>query len=146
MGNFYLREESNRPMVFMAGGTGFAPLKAVIEHCFHIGDERPIHLYWGVRSSQDLYLGELAERWAAEHPQLDFTPVLSESDADWPGERGFVHEAVLRDHPDMSPFDLYMSGPPVMIFSARDAFVEAGLDANRMYSDVFEWAQDSPKK
>ncbi|MCW8848225.1 MAG: CDP-6-deoxy-delta-3,4-glucoseen reductase [Sedimenticola sp.] len=146
MGGFFLREDSKRPMVFMAGGTGFAPLKAVIEHCFYIADRRPIHLYWGVRSKQDLYLGTLAEAWARAHPHLSFTPVLSEPDADWQGERGFVHEAVLRDHPDMSPFDLYMSGPPVMIFSARDAFVEAGLDANRMYSDVFEWAQDNPNK
>jgi len=146
MGGFFLREDSDRPMVFMAGGTGFAPLKAVIEHCFHINDTRPIHLYWGVRSKQDLYLGELAEQWAREHPQVTFKPVLSEPDADWQGERGFVHEAVLRDHPDMSPFDLYMSGPPVMIFAARDAFVAAGLDATRMYSDVFEWAQDNPNK
>ncbi|MCW8907826.1 MAG: CDP-6-deoxy-delta-3,4-glucoseen reductase [Sedimenticola sp.] len=146
MGGFYLREESDRPMMFMAGGTGFAPLKAVIEHCFHINDTRPIHLYWGVRSKQDLYLGELAEQWAREHPHVSFKPVLSEPDPDWQGESGFVHEAVLRDHPDMSPFDLYMSGPPVMIFAARDAFVAAGLDATRMYSDVFEWAQDNPNK
>lgn len=146
MGGFFLREDSDRPMVFMAGGTGFAPLKAVIEHCFHINDTRPIHLYWGVRSKQDLYLGELAEQWAREHPQVSFKPVLSEPDPEWQGERGFVHEAVLRDHPDMSPFDLYMSGPPVMIFAARDAFVAAGLDATRMYSDVFEWAQDNPNK
>ncbi len=146
MGGFYLREESQRPMVFMAGGTGFAPLKAVIEHCFHINDTRPIHLYWGVRSKRDLYLGALAESWAREHPQVTFTPVLSEPDDDWQGERGFVHEAVLREHPDMSQFDLYVSGPPLMIFAARDAFVEAGLDANRMYSDVFEWAQDNPNK
>lgn len=146
MGGFFLREDSDRPMVFMAGGTGFAPLKAVIEHCFHINDTRPIHLYWGVRSKQDLYLGGLAEQWTREHPQVSFKPVLSEPDADWEGEQGFVHEAVLRDHPDMSPFDLYMSGPPVMIFAARDAFVAAGLDATRMYSDVFEWAQDNPNK
>ncbi|WP_275100079.1 CDP-6-deoxy-delta-3,4-glucoseen reductase [Sedimenticola hydrogenitrophicus] len=146
MGGFYLREDSQRPLIFMAGGTGFAPLKAVIEHAFHIGDPRPIHLYWGVRSEQDLYLGGLAQRWAREHPQLSFKAVLSEPDPDWQGERGFVHEAVLRDHPDMSPFDLYMSGPPVMIFAARDAFAAAGLDRERMFSDVFEWAQDNPNK
>ncbi len=146
MGGFYLREDSERPLIFMAGGTGFAPLKAVIEHAFHIGDPRPIHLYWGVRSRQDLYLGDLAEQWARQHAQLTFKAVLSEPDADWPGERGFVHEAVLRDHPDMSRFDLYMSGPPVMIFAARDAFAAAGLDRDRMYSDVFEWAQDNPNK
>ncbi|WP_428606352.1 CDP-6-deoxy-delta-3,4-glucoseen reductase [Sedimenticola sp.] len=146
MGGFYLREDSDRPLIFMAGGTGFAPLKAVIEHAFHIEDPRPIYLYWGVRSKQDLYLGELAEQWAQQHPQLHFKAVLSEPDADWTGERGFVHEAVLRDHPDMSPYDLYMSGPPVMIFAARDAFAAAGLDQDRMYSDVFEWAQDNPNK
>lgn len=146
MGGFYLREDSDRPLIFMAGGTGFAPLKAVIEHAFHIGDTRPIHLYWGVRSKRDLYLGELAEQWARKHPRLDYTPVLSEPDEDWQGARGFVHETVLRDHPDMSPYDLYMSGPPVMIFSARDAFIEAGLDRDRMFSDVFEWAQDNPNK
>jgi CDP-4-dehydro-6-deoxyglucose reductase len=146
MGGFYLREDSQRPLIFMAGGTGFAPLKAVIEHAFHIDDPRPIHLYWGVRSEQDLYLGGLAEQWAREHPQLSFKAVLSEPDPDWQGERGFVHEAVLHDHPDMSPFDLYMSGPPVMIFAARDAFAAAGLDRERMFSDVFEWAQDNPNK
>ena len=146
MGGFYLREESTRPMIFMAGGTGFAPLKSVIEHCFHIDERRPIHIYWGVRSERDLYLGDMASAWARAYPHVSFTPVLSEPEPTWQGESGFVHEVVLRDHPDMSPFDLYMSGPPVMIFAARDAFAAAGLDPNHMYSDVFEWAQDSPDK
>jgi CDP-4-dehydro-6-deoxyglucose reductase len=105
-----------------------------------------MYIYWGVRSKQDLYMPELPMQWAQEHKQISFLPVLSEPDTDWDGARGFVHDSVLKDHPDMSPFDLYMSGPPVMIFAARDAFVEAGLDADHMYSDVFEWAQDNPNK
>ncbi|MCG8426030.1 MAG: CDP-6-deoxy-delta-3,4-glucoseen reductase [Chromatiales bacterium] len=146
LGGFYLREESDRPLVFMAGGTGFAPLKGIIEHALHIGINRPIHLYWGVRAKRDLYLGELAEQWATESSNITFTPVLSEPDGEWDGATGWVHEQVLADHPDMSGFDLYMSGPPVMIFAARDAFKEAGLSEDNMYSDVFEWAKDNPNK
>jgi len=146
MGGFYLREDSDRPLLFMAGGTGFAPLKSIIEHARHIDDPRPMHLFWGVRSKRDLYLGELAGEWAGRYPKLRFTPVLSEPDSGWEGESGWVHEAVLRHYPDMEPFDLYMSGPPVMIFAARDAFRAAGLSEEHMYSDVFEWARDNPKK
>ena len=146
LGGFYLREDSERPMVFMAGGTGFAPLKGIVEHALHIGTKRPIHFYWGVRSKRDIYLGELAAQWVSENDNIRFTPVLSEPDADWDGAKGWVHEQVLTDHPDMSGFDLYMSGPPPMIFAARDAFKAAGLNEDQMYSDVFEWAQDNPKK
>jgi CDP-4-dehydro-6-deoxyglucose reductase len=146
LGGFYLREESDKPLIFMAGGTGFAPLKAIIEHAFHLGIQRPIHLYWGVRSARDLYLGELADAWAAEHDHFRFTPVLSEPDEGWDGRTGWVHEAVVVDHPEMAPFDLYMSGPPVMIFAAKDAFLQAGIKEDAMFSDVFEWAKDSPEK
>lgn len=146
LGGFYLREASPRPLIFMAGGTGFAPLKGIIEHALHTGDQRPIHLFWGVRAKRDIYLDELARDWAEKYPQLQFTPVLSEPDDDWDGEKGWVHEAVLRHYPEMSPYDLYMSGPPAMIFAARDAFLAAGLSLDHMYSDVFEWAQDNPKR
>ena len=146
MGGFYLREESDRPLLMMAGGTGLAPLKGIIEHAFHIGVDRPIHLFWGVRASRDLYLPELPEKWAEAHPGFRFTPVLSEPDDDWPGARGWVHEAVLAEYPDLSAFDLYMSGPPPMVFAAKDAFMAAGLAEAHMYSDVFEWAKDNPNK
>jgi CDP-4-dehydro-6-deoxyglucose reductase len=146
MGGFYLREDSRRPLIFMAGGTGFAPLKGIIEHAFHIGMDRPVHLYWGVRSERDIYLADLALQWAASHDNFTFTPVLSEPDEGWSGRTGWVHDAVVQDHPDMSGFDLYMSGPPAMVFAAKDAFLEAGLDRDNMFSDVFEWAQDNPNK
>ena len=146
LGGFYMREESARPLLFMAGGTGFAPIKGIIEHAFHIGTDRPMHLFWGVRSERDLYLRDLPGEWAAAHPNMRYTPVLSEPDAGWKGAAGWVHEAVLADYPDLSGHDLYMSGPPPMVFAARDAFGQAGLSEEHMYSDVFEWAMDSRKK
>ncbi|MES9900372.1 MAG: CDP-6-deoxy-delta-3,4-glucoseen reductase [Sedimenticola sp.] len=146
MGGFYLREESERPLIFMAGGTGFAPLKAIIEHAIHVGLNRPVHLYWGVRAESDLYLDELAQSWADSLKDFSYTPVLSEPEEGWEGKTGWVHEAVIADHPDMSAFDLYMSGPPPMVFAGKRAFIEAGMSEDNMYSDVFEWAQDNPDK
>ena len=145
LGTFILREMSSRPMIFMGGGTGFAPLKGIIEHAFHIDVDRPMHLYWGVRSRCDLYLPDLPEKWAREHSNLTYTPVLSEPDTDWEGRTGFVHEAVLADHPDLSSFDIYMSGPPVMVNTGRDAFQARGATMDHMYSDAFEYAADSKK-
>ena len=142
MGRFTLREESERPMIFIAGGTGFGPVKGLIEHAFHVGIERPVHLYWGVRSRRDLYLPKLPEQWAEAHPNFRFVPVLSEPDADWEGRSGFVHQAVAEDHPDMSGFDVYMAGPPVMVQAGRKAFEDAGLGLEHMFSDAFEWAAD----
>jgi len=145
LGTFILREDSIRPIIFMGGGTGFAPLKGMIEHAFHVGIDRPMHLYWGVRAHRDLYLPDLPEQWAREHANFSYTPVLSEPDADWDGRTGFVHETVIQDNPDMSGFDVYMSGPPVMVESGRKAFEAAGLTMDHMFSDAFEYAADSKK-
>lgn len=145
LGGFYLREESMRPIILMAGGTGFAPLKGMIEHAFHIGSERPIHLFWGARASRDLYLANLPTKWAEQRQEFRFTPVLSEPDSGWSGRAGWVHEAVLQDYPDLSMYELYMSGPPAMVFAGKHAFTAAGLLPDHMYSDVFEWAKDKPK-
>jgi len=146
LGTFILHEDSDRPLIFLGGGTGFAPIKGMIEHAFHLGIERPMHLYWGVRSRRDLYLPALPVQWAREHPNLTYTPVLSEPDSDWTGRTGFVHEAVIEDHPDMSGFDAYMSGPPVMVNASRAAFEARGLTLDHMFSDAFEYAADSKKK
>ncbi|HBG94476.1 MAG TPA: CDP-6-deoxy-delta-3,4-glucoseen reductase [Chromatiaceae bacterium] len=145
LGSFVLRETSTRPMIFIAGGTGFAPIKGLLEHAFHIGIQRPMTCYWGVRARHDLYLAELPEQWAATHPNFHYVPVLSEPDADWPGRRGFVHEAVLQDHPEIADYDVYMSGPPIMVEAGRGAFEALGLGMDHMFSDAFEWAADSPK-
>jgi len=143
LGTFTLREDSQRPLIFMGGGTGFAPIKGLIEHAFHIGIERPMHLYWGVRARRDLYLPDLPEQWAREHSNLTYAPVLSEPNADWTGRTGFVHEAVVADHPDMRGFDVYMSGPPIMVDAGRAAFGARGLTMEHMFSDTFEYAADS---
>ena len=140
LGNFYLREDSERPMILMGGGTGFGPIKGIIEHALHIGVTRPMHVYWGARTRQDLYLDHLPRRWAETQSHMAYTPVLSEPAAqdDWHGASGFVHDQVLADHPDLSGFDVYMSGPPPMINAARAAFIDAGLPDTRLFYDSFE--------
>ena len=146
LGRFTLREASQRPMIFVAGGTGLAPIKGIIEHAFHTGVHRPMELYWGVRSRRDLYLPDLPPQWQREREDFRYTPVLSDPDADWDGRRGFVHEAVLEDHPDMSPFEVYLAGPPVMVQAGLEGFRRAGLGPEHMYSDAFEYAADSARE
>lgn len=140
LGAFYIREDSQRPLLMMAGGTGFAPLKAMLEGLFAAGLKRPLHLFWGARSRADLYLHALAEQWTTQHPLFRYTPVLSEPDADWRGETGFVHEAVLRAHPRLDGHEAYLSGPPAMVRAGKDAFVAAGLDADHLHYDSFDYA------
>jgi CDP-4-dehydro-6-deoxyglucose reductase len=139
LGSYFLREESDRPIILMGGGTGFAPIKGIIEHAFKIGIARPMHLYWGVRSRADLYMPDLPEAWAAEHANFRYTPVLSEPDADWRGATGWVHERVIGDYPELSAHEVYMSGPPPMIEAGRDAFLAHGLPGEDLYSDSFEY-------
>lgn len=142
LGSFVLDEASDRPMLFVGGGTGFAPLKGQIEHALHHGENRPMALYWGVRATRDLYMPKLPEAWVKAQEGFRFEAVLSEPDPDWTGRTGWVHEAVLADHPDLSGFDIYMAGPPAMIFAARDAFRAAGALDEHMFSDAFEYAKD----
>jgi len=142
LGTFVAREDSERPMLMVAGGTGFAPIKALVEHFRHLGSRRPITLYWGARTPRDLYLRALPERWARDDASFRFVPVLSDSEHAGAFRRGFVHEAVLEDHTDLSGFDLYMGGPPTMIDAGRRAFVEAGLPEDRLFYDSFDYAPD----
>lgn len=144
LGTFFLRERSLRPVLCVAGGTGFAPIKAIIEQFLANGDGRPLTLYWGAKTRPELYLDALARRWAADHPQLRYVPVLSEatSGEPWSGRRGWVHEAVLADHPELRSFDLYMSGPPPLIEAGRREFLAAGLPEAHLFYDSFEFAPD----
>lgn len=144
LGTFVPREDSERPIVFMAGGTGFAPVKAVLEHFLALGTRRSIDVYWGARSAADIYQRELAERWANVAPNVRFHAVLSDPEqAQRSGMRaGLVHEAVLEDHADLSGHDVYMSGPPAMIDAGRKLFADAGLPENRLYYDSFDYAPD----
>ena len=146
LGSFYLREESEKPIVLVAGGTGFAPIKAIVEHVLHHKIERPMTLYWGARARQDLYLPSLPERGQAENPGFTYVPVLSEPRADdaWGGRTGFVHRAVMEDFPDLSGHQVYACGAPAMIDAARRDFAAAcGLPENEFYADSFTYAAES---
>lgn len=145
LGTFYLREDSDRPVIMLAGGTGFAPVKAMLEQAIAAEESRPFQVYWGVRALRDLYMGDWMQEVADAHGNITFTPVLSDPDpADaWTGRTGLVHEAVLADHPDLSGFDVYASGPPQMVSAAREAFGGAGLADERYFFDSFDYAADS---
>ena len=153
LGTFFLREDSARPIVLLAGGTGFAPIKAIAEHIFHQrinsdGSERParaVHLYWGARTRPDLYMRELPEDWAREQPNFRYVPVLSEPQPEdqWDGRTGFVHRAVMDDLPDLSSFQVYACGAPAMIDAARRDFVgQCGLPDDEFFADAFTTQAD----
>ncbi|RFA28018.1 hypothetical protein CAI21_13975 [Alkalilimnicola ehrlichii] len=143
-GGFYLREESERPLLMVAGGTGLAPIKSLIERVIYSGVQRPVYLYWGVRSRRDLYLDIEALGWAAKLAQFRYVPVLSEpvGNDGWSGRVGFVHQAAAADLADLSGFDAYLCGPPAMISAAKGAFAANGLPIERIYADAFNFAHE----
>ncbi len=144
LGTFFLRAESNRPIIMMAGGTGFAPIKGILEHAFTAGFAQVIHLYWGVRTKCDLYHQALATAWAEQYENFTFIPVLSEPQVgdDWQGRTGWVHEAVVEDFPDLGGFDVYASGPPPMIAAGKTVFAASGLPKDNLYYDAFDFSHD----
>jgi CDP-4-dehydro-6-deoxyglucose reductase len=139
-GSFFLREESTKPLVLLASGTGFAPIKAIVEHMRHKAIDRPAVLYWGARRRADLYQHDWCLQAAAEMPQLRYVPVLSDATPDdaWDGRTGFVHRAVMADLPDLSGHQVYACGAPVMVDAAqRDFVASCGLPADEFYADSF---------
>ena len=140
-GSFFLREESAKPIVLLASGTGFAPIKAIVEHMEAKGlVDRPATLYWGCRSRADLYLHDWAEAAAARLPKLRYVPVLSapKDEDDWRGRLGLVHLAVMGDFPDLSGHQVYACGAPAMVEAAERDFVErCGLPAGEFHADAF---------
>ncbi|WP_397534887.1 CDP-6-deoxy-delta-3,4-glucoseen reductase [Roseateles sp.] len=139
-GSFFLREDSDKPIVLLASGTGFAPIKAIIEQLQHISSTRPVTLYWGCRSKADLYLHDWAQKAASEMPHLSYVPVLSEPKPEdgWTGRTGFVHQAVMSDLPDLSGHQVYACGAPIMVDSAqRDFVARCGLPPDEFYADAF---------
>lgn len=145
LGTFFLREESPKPLVFVASGTGFAPIKAILEHMIHKGITRPSVLYWGGRRPKDLYQHSLAESWAAAHAWLRYVPVISDAlpEDGWSGRTGFVHRAVMADFPDLSAHQVYACGVPIMVDSARRDFVaQCRLPEDEFYADSFTTQAD----
>lgn len=140
LGSFFLREESDNDLIMVAGGTGFAPVKGMVEHAIEMEMDNNIKIYWGARSRDDLYLDSLAREWAENHANISYIPVLSDADDSWSGRTGYVHEAVVEDHTDLSAVDLYMAGPPVMVDAGKRAFSDLGLAEDHLYFDSFEVA------
>jgi CDP-4-dehydro-6-deoxyglucose reductase len=139
-GSFFLREDTPKPIVLLASGTGFAPIKAIIEHMRIKAIERPAVLYWGCRTRADLYRHDWALQAAQELPWLRYVPVLSEARPEelWDGRTGFVHHAVMQDLPDLSGHQVYACGVPIMVDSAKRDFVaRCGLPEDEFYSDAF---------
>jgi len=143
-GSFYLREDSQKPIVLLASGTGFAPIKAILEHMQHKGITRPTRLYWGGRRPTDLYLNDWVQAQLASMPHLRYVPVVSDAlpEDQWQGRTGFVHRAVLEDTPDLSGFEVYACGAPIVVDSARADYTQAGLSNDDFYSDAFTTAAD----
>ena len=139
-GSFFLREETSKPVVLLASGTGFAPIRAIIEHMQAQGSARPAVLYWGCRTQADLYQHDWALAAAASMPNLRYIPVLSEAGPEqgWHGRTGFVHQAVMADLPDLSGHEVYACGAPVMVDSAqRDFVAQCSLPEDAFYADSF---------
>ncbi len=139
LGAFFLREDSDKPIIFVAGATGFAPVKSMVEHAFHTRLRREMVLYWGVRSLRDLYLPDLPWQWMAEHSNFRFVPVLSEPTPEdrWTGRTGLVHEAIVADFPNLAGHQIYACGSVGMVEAAHPAFTARGLTQDDCFSDAF---------
>jgi CDP-4-dehydro-6-deoxyglucose reductase len=150
LGSFFLREDSEKPIVFVAGGTGFAPLKGILEHAFASGTRREMVLYWGGRALPDLYMLDLPKKWQEMYVNFKFIPVLSDPlpEDNWQGRTGLVHEAVLADYRDLSGHQVYACGAPAMVETAHTAFTtQRKLPEDEFFSDAFLFSKDSqPKK
>ena len=144
-GTYFLRKEEQQPIMLVAGGTGFAPIKALVEDAIESDFKQAITLYWGVRTETDLYQDSLARQWLSSIDNFTYVPVLSEEhdNSAWSGERGFVHEAILRHHSDISEYSVYASGPPVMIDALEQHLPAIGLNPDFFYTDRFDYAAES---
>lgn len=147
-GSFYLREESTKPMILLASGTGFAPIKSLIEHMSAKGISRPATLYWGGRRPSDLYLSDWVQQQVSKMSNLHYVPVISDGlpEDGWTGRTGFVHQAVLQDFPNLSGHQVYACGAPIVVESARYDYTQlAGLDADDFFADAFTSEADKVK-
>lgn len=146
-GSFYLREDSDRPLIFVAGGTGFAPIKGIIEHAIHHHHQREIIIYWGARTRADLYMHDLPTQWQEQYPHITYIPVLSEPlpEDNWQGRTGLVHVAVMEDYEALNDYQVYCCGAPQMVDIAHLAFQAHGLPPEEFFSDSFTFANPPPK-
>jgi CDP-4-dehydro-6-deoxyglucose reductase, E3 len=148
LGQFCYQHDATTPALLVGGGTGFAPLKSIIRHVLEKRLTRSLHLFWGARTLADLYQDDLVQQWTKAHPNLRYTPVLSNLEAEdsWPGRRGLVHEIVFDAYPDMSGVEIYTSGPPALVEAIKSGALQRGLPRERLHFDSFEYAPDALAK
>ncbi|MCK5903093.1 MAG: CDP-6-deoxy-delta-3,4-glucoseen reductase [Cocleimonas sp.] len=144
LGTFFIREDNQTPLILIAGGTGFAPIKSIIEHLIETGDSRDIYFYWGARAKADLYYDALPRKWAAYYKHIHYIPVLSDPQTkdQWQGRTGFVHQAVAEDFKTLSNSAVYMAGPPPMVDAAKTLCHQRGLNDDQIFSDAFDFSQN----
>ena len=135
-GHFHLRDDHEGPLIFLATGTGFAPIKAILEEMRLAGDKREVSFYWGGRQLNDLYLHKWVQELRATMPRLRYVPVLSR-DPDWKGRLGWVQDAALADCADVRAVQVYACGSPAMIADAQRQFCFAGLREDNFFADAF---------
>lgn len=138
-GKAHLRAESPRPVILMAGGTGFAYTRSILQHMLADGARQPIFLYWGVRFEEHLYADKEIKAWAEQHEQLSYIPVVQNGSEHWQGRTGLVHEAIMEDFPSLADYDVYIAGRFEMAGVAREAFKEQGLVPEQLVGDAFEF-------
>lgn len=141
LGSFYLREDSQKPIIFAATGTGFAPVKGIIEHMLHNNINREILLYRGARTLDDMYMHDLCQRWAEQMPNLSYIPVLSRPDDQWQGKTGYVQNVIVEDVQNLADHQAYICGLPEMVHDAQKQFSEHGLVEDEIFSDAFTFAE-----
>ena len=139
LGEAYWRQDSQRPIILLAGGTGFSYVNSIAMAIAKAGVQQPVYLYWGLRHPQAHYAKTELAQWQASNPAFQLHVVVQEPDAQWQGRTGFVHQAILADHPDLAAFDFYIAGPFAMVGVVRDAFLAQGAQRSHMYADAFAW-------
>lgn len=134
-GDVALDLEASEPLMMLATGTGFAPVKSIVESLVHLQVVRPVHLFWGGRDESDLYMRDIVREWESRFSWFRFTPVVSRPAVDWTGEVGWVQNVAVLDYPEMSESTVFACGNHDMVSGARDVFENAGVQ--RFYSDSF---------
>ena len=138
-GELRLNEKSSKSLIFVGGGTGFAPLKSLIEHAIEMKINKEMFFFWGAKTEDDLYLNELPKKWSEEFSNFHYIPVLSSPSNSWLGKAGWVHDAVLSNIDDISKYDVYMAGPPAMLSAARESFLQKNMNKSQLHYDPFEF-------
>lgn len=139
-GSFFIREDSEQPIIFLATGTGFGPVKAMVEHLMAEESKRQVYIYWGGDQLEQLYMHEVPEQWARDNTHIEFRPVLAAADESWEGRRGYVQEAVQADFPSLVDMEVYACGNPYMVSSAKELLTQNGLNSDHFFADAFELA------